>query len=849
MMEDWSLLSVEEALAALSSSKEGLSTHEAKARLRRGGLNQLNVSDGPSLWKLFLRQLLTPFVLILIVASGVKFIISSFLNGTVLLVTIFIMVIIGFLQEMKAEKALRALNRMTAHKSKVLRGGVLHVTFSEHLVPGDVIILEMGDKVPADARLIETKTLKVDESMLTGESVPVEKSIEVMKSDGSLAEKKNMVFSGTSIAYGKGMAVVVSTGMATEIGKIAASLQEIKPEPTPLQKDIQSIGNWMLVIISVVVSLLIGMSLYKEMSLLDAFIFGIAAAVSAIPEGLPAAFTITLAAGMHTMAKRKAMIRKMSAVETLGATTVVCSDKTGTLTCNQMRVTDLFALDERKMFEIAVLCNDVQVSKKKLLGDPTEVALYNAAIEWGIEPEALKETHPRMGEIPFMSENLYMATLNAFNNQLEILVKGAPEKIVSMSQLDERAKQKINEAIEALSKKALRLIAVAYCPVGSQMTSLSEELFKGKLIFVGLLGMIDPPRKEVIDAIASCKEAGVRVMMITGDNPKTAEAIADELGISSSGVMIGRDLQVATDEELAEKVEKVSVFARVEPAHKLRIVRALQAQDEIVAMTGDGVNDAPALEAANIGIAMGLSGTDVAKETADMVLSDDRFDSIVAAIEEGRAIFNRLRNICALLLTTCIGELFGLMLCVFFVGKAPLIPIQILWINLISGSLIAIPLGFEPKTGDEMKRGPRDPQSKLIYPGMVLRIWVLSSLLGIGAFTIFSFAAAYFPIEKARTMVLCAIVCFEWLITLEMRSDELSMRRLGLFKNYHLLTAISVALIFHLCILYIPFFQMLFHTAPLTLSEWGWVLIPGVAIFVLESLRKEIWPTLFSSGK
>jgi Ca2+-transporting ATPase len=878
MEEQWHLKTVEETLSALSTTRHGLSDQEAKVRLARYGYNRLEKSKGHSLWTVFGRQFLNPLILILIVASIIKIFTTGFFDGIVIVVTIFVMVFIGFFQEMKAEKAMNALKDLTAHKAKVKRNGKLEIIPSENLVLGDEIFLEMGDKIPADSRLIETKNLKVNESMLNGESMPSEKHTEALHGEQALADRKNMVYMGTVVSSGKGVAIVVCTDMSTQLGKIGSSLQNIKPEKTPLQKSVSSIGNWMLIIIFFSVLLFIGISLYKGMNIIDILFLSVAAAVSAIPEGLPIAFTTTLAAGMRLMAKMNAIVRKLIAVETLGSTTVICSDKTGTLTLNQMTITALSSLEKtiqfgkdniekdpvfKKILEIGVLCNDALLSKEgseyEVMGDPTEGALLVAAMEAGLDQSRLASAYPRIGEIPFLNENLYMATLHSAEKTPLVFVKGAPEKILTMSSsiltaqgsvpIDDKIRQQITATMEQMANNALRLIAVAYYDTAGEPEFLTEELFKGKLIFAGIFGMIDPPRKEAIDSISSCKKAGIRVVMITGDNPITAAAIAKELGIFSSAVLTGKDLQEMDDTMLRDKVKDISVFARVEPIQKLRIVEAFQFHGHIVAMTGDGVNDAPALETANIGIAMGMTGTDVAKEAADMILADDRFDSIVAAVEEGRAIFNRLRNVCTFLLTTCLGELFGLIYSVFFMGVSPLIPVQILWVNLVSGSLIAIPLGFEPKSGNEMQQPPRHPKSTLLYKGMIYRILYLALLLGLGEFFIFKSAYSEVSLEKARTMTLCSLVAFEWLIALKMRSEEMTLRKIGLFANSSLLLAIGGALALHLMVIYTPFLAKLFHTQPLSLYDWLIALIPGVSIFLLETLRKELFPTLFSAGK
>jgi Ca2+-transporting ATPase len=876
MEELWYLKSVEETLLSFHSSKHGLSDQEAAKRLSRAGLNRLEGRQGRFGWTIFGRQFINPLILVLILASIVKFLTANMIECAVLVVTILCMALVGFVQEMKAEKAIDALKQLSAHKCKVKRSGKILVISSENLVPGDIIFLEMGDKIPADARIIESKNLKINESMLNGESLPVEKTNERMAEEQGLADRKNMLYAGSVVSYGKGIAVVVDTGMFTEIGKIAESLKWIKQGKTTLERNVQSIGRSMLLLICVSILIFIGVSFYRGLTIIDVFFLGVAAAVSAVPEGLPIAFTVTLATGMHMMAKRNAIIRKLVAVETLGSTTIVCSDKTGTLTLNQMQVVKICSSEKMisfkeydesplfsKILEIGTLCNDALISTDEkeceIVGDPTEGALLEAAAKVGIEQTSLTDKFPRIGEIPFTSESLYMATLHTSEYSRKIYVKGAPEKILSMcnfaltaageTPLDTPLLQQIEKMVEEMTKDALRTIAVAYAEVSHSSGSLTEEMLKRKLVFAGVFGMIDPPREEAVHAVSLCKDAGIRVIMITGDHPWTAAAIAKEIGLTTSKVITGKELHRMSDKDLSVLLSNASVFARVEPAQKLRIVKALQAEGHIVAMTGDGVNDAPALEIADIGIAMGLSGTDVAKEAADMVLADDHFDTIVAAVEEGRRIFSRLRNVCGFLLTTCIGELLGLILSVFFIGLAPLTPLQILWLNLISGSLIAIPLGFEPNTGNEMKRPPRSPKSQLLYEGMLYRILFFVILLGVSLFLIFQYAYTNISLDRARTMVLTSVVIFEWFLAINMRSEELSLRKLGLFSNPSLIVAISCGIVLHLLVLYLPFFQDVFKTSPLTLLEWLFVSIPGALAFFLETARKELFPHLFSKGR
>lgn len=864
MDPSWHSHSIEQLFSNLTTSPEGLSTSAYQERLQKEGLNRLS-EKRQALWlHILLRQILSPFISILILAVIVKYFVSGWVEGSVILVTVLAMILIGFVQETKAEKALAALKNLCAHRSKVKRDGHWHTTLSEHLVPGDLISLEVGDKVPADARLIHAKNLRIDESMLTGESIPAEKTTDILDKHTPLAERSNMVYSGTVVVYGKGEAVIVTTAMQTEVGKIAKTMQEISSGPTPLEKEINSIGKWMIWIILFSLTLFAILGIRAKMSLVDIFLLGIAAAVSAIPEGLPAAFAATLAIGMHLMSQRNAIVRKMSSIETLGSTTVICSDKTGTLTCNKMTVASMYpAKDESSNLglEIGALCNDARLVKKKktleFLGDPTETSLLAAANTHGIDLDTLFSTHVRIEEIPFTSETCYMATSHACQGKIFVYVKGAPETVLALCNqwlapsgpvpLTSQKREEIQAVIHEMTSQALRLIAVAYLESGSQLSSLKEETFANKLIFVSIFGIMDPPRKEAVDAIALCKQAKIRVLMMTGDNPLTAQTIAQKLNIPSEHVLTGEELNALDDAHLSQQIDQVSIFARVEPMHKLRIVRALQSKGHVVAVTGDGINDAPALEAANIGIAMGLASSDVAKEAADIVLADDRFDSIVAAIEEGRAIFNRLRNIAALLLTTCFGEIIGLLLCVGFLDLAPLIPSQILWINLVAGSIVAIPLGLEKKTGNEMNVPPRNPKSRLIHRGILYRILLIALFLGLSIFLLLHTLLDTLPLKESRSLIFTTIILFEWVVTIEMRSDSLPSWKLNPFKNTQLLIILVVVLAAHLSILYIPALQFLFQTAPLSLFDWMIAFLPAAIFFALESLRKQFAPNLFQA--
>ncbi|MCM8784464.1 MAG: HAD-IC family P-type ATPase [Candidatus Omnitrophica bacterium] len=867
MEQKWHALGLEEVLNILKSSPEGLKEDETRERLKKYGPNELATKKRASLLSIFLRQFLNPLVYILIVASVIKFWLSSFTDAFVILGVIIFMAVVGFIQEARAAKAVEALKQLASPKAKIKRAGKIEIVPSKELVPGDIIILEAGDKIPADARIIESASLKVNESILTGESVPVDKHAVKVSQDTSVAERKNMLYMGTAVTYGRATAVVIATGMITEIGKIASALKEIKTPKTPLQKSIHTLGKWMIFITIGIVVILKIIGISKGLNWVEIFMLVVAATVAALPEGLPAVVTVVLAVGMREMARRNAIIRKLVAVETLGSATVVCTDKTGTLTMNQMTVKRLWydskmievkaqLLKDReleKMLEIAVLCNDAKVKdehgKEEFIGDPTEVALLVIGAKAGFNKIRLERSFLRISEIPFQSEKQYMATLNKKENKCIAYVKGSPEKILSFSNLDKISRSKILDKVNTMAEDALRVLAFGYCEFPADKESLVEEDISGKLNFAGLVGMIDPPRPEAIKSVALCKKAGIRVVMVTGDNKLTAEAIAKEIGITTEEVLTGEDLSKMSDEELREKAKSVSVFARIEPLHKLKIVKAFKSLGNIVAMTGDGVNDAPALEAADIGIAMGVAGTDVAKEAADMVLADDNFASIVSAVEEGRVIFNRLRNAVLFLLTTCFGELFTLLLSVFFTGKTPLLPIQILWINLVTGALIAIPLGLEPKVGNELNFPPRHPKVGLIYPGMAMRIIFLAFSLSIGVFLVFRFSLNSFGLQEARTITFCSIVLFEWLVAFNARSDEITIFKLGIFKNRVLIKAVLIAFILQILVVYIAFLQPLFNTVSLSYRGWFLVLLPGVLIFILETLRKKFFPYLFSSGK
>ncbi len=895
MNTQWHNLSTSEALEAFGSRRSGLTGDEASSGRMRYGPNELKGKKKTPPAIVFLRQFLSPLIYVLMVAAIISLIVEHFIDAGVILGVLFLNAAIGFIQEVRAEKAMEALIRMAAPKASVRRDGAIKVIPAREVVPGDIVLLETGDKIPADARLIEVSNLKVNEAMLTGESMPVDKHTDAIREDVPMPERKNMVHMGTIVNYGRATAMVVRTGMATDIGQIATAIQEIKSEKTPLQKNISKLSRYIVILFLGICALLVAVGLLQGLDWLEIFLLAVAAAVSAIPEGLPTVVTVVLAVGMHIMARRNAIIRKLVAVETLGSATVICSDKTGTLTRNEMTVQRLYVdgqtievtgegyipmgefrrdgqtIDLQNepsinlMLRIGALCNDSFLTRRDndeccdIYGDPTEGALLVAANKAGMNKEKLEKAFPRLDEIPFQSEKQYMATLHPRDGGRVVYVKGSVEKILALSKYKLKGKQPapitgkdvdtIMQANDAMARQALRVIATAYAELPSELEDLKDEHIRGNLVFVGLAGMADLPREEAREAVRLCKQAGIRVVMITGDHKITAESIARQLDLPAGRTVTGSELKQMSDEELYEQVEDISVFARIEPLHKLRIVNALKSHGHVVAMTGDGVNDAPALKAADIGIAMGITGTDVAKEGSDMILADDNFASVVTAVEEGRVIFNRLRNVIFFLLSTNLGELLALTLAILFVGKAPLLAVQIIWVNLVTDTTAAVPLGLEPKVGDELKQPPRHPGVGIVFPGLLLRIAFMAAFMGVGVFLIFRWAEPRMSLEEARTITFCTMVAFEWFRAFNARSGQYTIFRLGIFRNRWLLMSTAVAISLQLFVVYTPFMQVAFSTVPLTLDKWGIALLAGVSLFIIEETRKALFPRLFSLGQ
>ena len=896
----WHALSAEEIFKQLNTSERGLTTAEVEKRLQTYGANELEEEKKKLKWALLARQLKSPLVGVLIAAALISFFVGKYIDMTVIAVVIALNTAIGFFQEYKAESALQALKTMAAPEAEVIRdcpetGGCLEMRVkTREIVPGDIINLDAGDKVPADARIFEAINLEIDESMLTGESTPVKKTVDALKKDLAAADRTNMAFSGTIITRGRGKAVVVSTGMKTEIGKIAKLIKETEKAATPIQKQTGDLGRKLGLFALLASGLILIISLLRGFEFLEAFLFVLAAAVSAIPEGLPVVITITLAIGVHRMAKRNAIIRKLQAVDTLGSATAICTDKTGTLTTNQMTTQQIFvnnkmvkvtgagyapegyfevngnlidaAKDESLSFllKTAALCNDARLRRHKLdgkqlweiYGDPTEGALVVAAAKAGFQKDDLEEKHHRVDEIPFDPKERYMATFHKISTEeLHVYVKGAPETILERcsqiledgktKRLTPQKKEEILKVNTQMASEALRVLAIAYEPIEvKELEDVKSGIQRGraKLVFVGLAGMIDPPRPEAKSAVQLCKKAGIKVIMATGDHKLTAEAIAKEIGImeNNSRVLTGTDLDGMSDEELDAVINDAAVFARVSPTHKYRIVESLRRKGHIVAMTGDGVNDAPALKAAEIGVSMGITGTDVTKETADMVLTDDNFASIVNAVEEGRVVFENIRKVVKYLISTNTGEIITIIAALLLLPGVPLIftPVQILWVNLVTDGLLDKFLAMEPKEKGVMDQPPRKPKEKIINRDIMLNITYVGVFMAIGTLWLFTSGYNNGGLQRAQTLAFTTIAMFQVFNALNCRSRTTSVFKIGLTTNKYLLAGIAASVSLQVLATLLPPLQTALGTTALSIWDWLLVVLVSSSVFIADEIRK-----------
>ncbi len=859
--------SAEEVLKELSAdAKKGLSSEDVSKLQAEFGPNKLKEKKKKTMLQRFFDQFKDVMILILIVAAVISFVIAcvegnpkEFFEPALILLIVILNAVMGVLQESKAEKALDALKNMSAPHARVIRNGEEKIIDASQLVPGDIIKLEAGDFVPADARLIHSVSLKSEESALTGESVPTEKDASVVVDEKSpLGDRSNMVFSGCSITYGTALAVVTATGMNTEMGKIANLLDSEGESQTPLQQKLAQLGKYLGFVALGACAVIFVVGLLNKIPVLEIFMTAVSLAVSAIPEGLPAIVTIVLSIGVQRMVKRGALIRRLPAVETLGSASIICSDKTGTLTQNRMTlkkayldsgvcedVNDSNTSEIKELLKYSTLCCDGTVSfengKEKHIGDPTETAIVLAAHKNGMPKDELNKAYPRLFELPFDSDRKLMSTINLIDGKNVVIVKGAFDMMMPRCIKGdlEKAKAMVNE----MSENALRVLAVAYKYVDEVPKEASSEDLEQGLTFMGLVGMIDPPRPEAKEAVRVCREAGIKPIMITGDHVVTASAIAKELGILLEGdkAITGAQLDAMSDEELDREVEGISVYARVSPENKIRIVKAWQKKGQVVSMTGDGVNDAPALKAADIGCAMGITGTDVAKGSADMTLTDDNFATIVEAVREGRGIYANIKKVVGFLLGTNIGEVIAVFVSMLFFHVSPFLSMQLLWINLVTDSLPAIALGMEPVEKDVMKKPPKPKDEGIFANGLGVRVVLQGVMFAALSLLGFVIGGGLNPatLPQGRTMAFMVLAFSQVLQSFNMRSD-LSLFKIGPFTNRNLNLAALASLIMVAFVLFVPGVNSAFGLVSLEpvkyLIAFGLILVPLVVMEISKAL-------------
>jgi len=861
---------------------DGLSEEEAVSRLAQFGPNALTAPPGKAAWQRFAEQLMQPLVIVLMAAGLVTSLLGEWVDASVIFGVVLVNALIGYWQEAKAEGALAALARSVVTPVTVRREGIRRQFDAVELVPGDIVLLSPGDRVPADLRLLHQRELQINESMLTGESLPVSKHTAPLPAETLLAERSNMLYGGTTVVAGQGVGLVIATGDATETGHIADLIASAPNLVTPLTRKMTTFSNWLIWAIGGLATITFSVGMLRGETAFAMFMAAVALAVGAIPEGLPAAVTVTLAIGVSRMARRRAIIRHLPAVETLGSTTVICSDKTGTLTENAMTVRALwcgnqhfsvsgqgykpegeirYERDREASVQIAgplrecllagVLCNEASLLKQgahwKITGDPTEAALLVAARKAQLDEATLKTLFPRHDELPFDATRQFMATAHRSDDETVVYLKGALERLLPRctTQLDTTGQAipldaaTVEAAAHQLAEQGMRVLLIAR-QSSAEVSQLDEKQLQA-LTLLGLVGMIDPPRKAALGAIRHCHSAGIRVKMITGDHAVTARAIARQLGLEAEFAVTGSEISQLDDEQLANLAQSVDVFARVEPAQKLRLVRALQSRGEVVAMTGDGVNDAPALKQADIGIAMGLGGTEVAKEAAAMVLTDDNFASIEAAVEEGRGVWDNLIKFITWTLPTNFGEGLVIVAAILFGSTLPITPVQILWINMTTAVLLGLPLAFEPIEQGVMKRPPRRLDMPVLDAALIRRIVLVSLLLLGGAFGLFLRALdAGQSLPEARTIAVNVFVMVEMLYLFNCRSLTRSFWSVGLFSNLWVWGGIGCTLVLQLLFTYWPPMNRLFNTAPISLLAWAEIMAVAVLCSLIVALEK-IW--------
>lgn len=866
----WFSKSIQDTIKELNSnSTKGLSDEEAKLRLQKYGENKLASKKKKTLLALFFSQINDAMIYILIAAAIISGIMGEISDSIIILIVILINAIIGVVQENKAEKALEALKNLSSPKAIVKRNGVLKEIPSEEVVLGDIVIIDAGRYIPADLRLIESANLKIDEAAFTGESLPTEKNANLVITEEKvqIGDQHNMAFMSTLATYGRGTGVVVGTGMNTEIGKIAKMLDEEPENSTPLQKKLGELGKILGFVALGICALIFIISIFQGRDLFEMLMTSISLAVAAIPEGLPAIVAIVLALGVQRMIKQNAIVKKLPAVETLGSVSIICSDKTGTLTLNQMTVMkyyldgNLKSIDDldinnhysKILVDGMVLCNDATSEASSKTGDPTEIALLDAGIKFNVFKNDLNKSYQRVEEIPFDSDRKLMTTVNSFEDGYKVFTKGAIDSLFTTCSkvlhngeivpLTEEIKKELLKASNSMSDTALRVLGLAYKDLKDKNTSLDS--LETDEIFIGLMGMIDPPREEVKDSIELCKKAGITPIMITGDHKNTAFAIGHELGIAKdiNECMAGSEIDTYSQEEFNKIVLKYKIFARVSPEHKVKIVKAFKSHGNIVSMTGDGVNDAPSLKAADIGVAMGITGTDVAKGAADMILTDDNFSTIVRAVEEGRNIFNNIKKAIVFLLSCNLGEIVALFFAILFNWATPLLPIHILWVNLITDSFPALSLGVDPIDESVMADKPRNPKESLFSNGMYFYVLLNGAVIGLVTLFSFKYGLKLYPnsLKHAQTFAFVVLSVSQLFYSLSMRSTDKSVLKVGILKNKYLIGSILLGIALQFAVITIPFLSSVFKVFPLSLSDWVKVILISMVPFVFNELFKSLF--------
>lgn len=894
----WHAMSISDVISTLKTDmEEGLSTAEVTRRLESHGYNEMTEKAETPWWKQFIAQFQDFMVLVLLCATLISAFVGEYVDAITILAIVLINAILGFIQENRAERSIKALKKLTAPNATVIRNATLQQVPARELVPGDILVHEAGDKLAADGRLIYENSLEVEEAALTGESLPTRKLSErIYEQDTALGDRKNMVYAGTVVTRGRGRSIACGTGSNSEVGRIADMIQEAEDEDTPLQRRLEHLGQLLVWGCLAICAVVVATGIMKGEPVFLMCMAGISLAVAAIPEGLPAIVTVCLTLGVQRMIKENAIVRKLPAVETLGCVTVICSDKTGTLTQNAMTVRKLYTtgttyditgagyeisgdfLRNKQEFEprkdknlelcliAGSLCNNSVIKQNNVAitglwrrkqntgwaieGDPTEGALAVVAAKAGIWRAELEKTAERIGEIPFESERRRMSVIYRFSEGDTLLyTKGAPDTILDLCStycigdqelpLTENILNEIKSQHDEMTSEALRVLGLAYRRLASSDSHEGEV--EHDLVFLGLVGMIDPPRAEAKEAIKVCHQAGIKAVMITGDHPNTAVAVAKELNLYQDGTtaaLTGKDLDAMSDQELSKVAGKVTVYARVSPSHKLRIVKALKYRGHIVAMTGDGVNDAPAVKEADIGVSMGITGTDVTKEASSMILADDNFATIVAAVEEGRGIYDNIRKFIRYLLSCNIGEVLTMFIASLAGLPLPLLPVQVLWVNLVTDGLPALALGVDPTEANCMHRPPRHPKESVFSRGLSRKILLRGIQIGLSTVFVFSFVYLFqHNLALARTMAFCTLVFCQLFHVFDCRSEVYTVFELGVLTNPYLLLAVATSTIMQLSVIYVPFLSNIFATVPMSGTDWLIVLTVSGWTFILSLLR------------